>query len=309
VTQHEPEPYTVTVDPDAFEALQTCVRRDFEKEGIGELSFDEMARLLADAVVADAGGQAAGTVYGSGRVKVDEGGGEALRAIRGDAPRAIDQMEIVLNVVRRGFPGRPPRLQETHRFRNNLLWLAYEQFRQVDFAVPHDGTQPEISEYEEAEVSEKFSALVDDLLLNRAEEVVDSPAMGTNKLNMSLNPTEPKHWDVEVSKSITSGAGKITLTYKTYRNGHYDWISHEYRMDSNGVVRRLDETGEERRLNYDRNFRTPGVDSGIIPQIVAMAVLEGLDSGKPFSEEPKAKPIGVQEMDALARFVTQDGML
>jgi hypothetical protein len=192
----------------------------------------------------------------------------------------------------------------------------------LPFAVPHDGTQPEVPPAEREVVAQKFDALVDDIHLNAADRVEHSSIVVPEDRLLVRIPAEEGHWRGAVTAKTDvlthdtpfppSAVVVKSINLSYYANGsgpQRQFVS--YRLCGDGIVRRFN--GGDRAMAHQNSKaldKTAGVPKPTsVGQEMDRLLFDSIDRARSRHVEEKLgyqnQPVGITEIDGLIDFITK----
>lgn len=193
-----------------------------------------------------------------------------------------------------------------------------------EFVVPHDGTQPEVADKEQALVAEKFFNLIDDTLLTHVEDVT-ATSSGESRLvlgNFHKRPeavykikiTRPEDFvPIDGIEHADQSLAVIELT-RDLNGREKEQLS--YRLGADGIVRRrtVEDLREKRQLERgiyeleEEQRNADGEDSMSMLEIYRRSLRQAAANRKLERDMGvNRQPVGFEEMTGLADFISDMG--
>jgi hypothetical protein len=193
-----------------------------------------------------------------------------------------------------------------------------------EFVVPHDGTQPEVPDKEQALVAEKFFNLIDDTLLTHIEGVTPTSS-GESRVVLGnfhkrpgavykLKITRPEDFvPIDGIEYADQSLAVIEIT-RDLNGREKEQLS--YRLGADGVVRRhtVEDVREKRKLEREvyeleeEQRNADGEDSMSILEIYRRSRRQAAANRKLERDMGvNRQPVGFEEITGLADFISNMG--
>lgn len=190
-----------------------------------------------------------------------------------------------------------------------------------DFVVPHDGTQPEVTDTEQALVADKFSSLVDDTMLAHIEDITSTSA-GESRVVLGSFRREPglvwklkitRAEDFEPLEGVEYADQKLAVIELTRDMDGRAKEQLSYRLGADGVVRRHTVEDVEKKRKHDREFyvldeaqRNTGDEDSMSTEELYRQKRREAAANRKLERElgVNMQPVGFEEITSLTDFIS-----